>query len=205
MRPDSEEFSDAFHPPARREATSTRASGCGDRDGARAVDGRDRHPSAGPQCRTWRSSTCKFLLLRSARRRPDRGGGSARTSVSASTNGQRREHGHRRGVTVQVADIYFTEFNRLWGHYYFRSIAERSTPEETAKALELVEDDTWLTDKYKPGHSAHEACRPVHRNGPLNHPFRVMAGGRQGVETMAMRVDRARECNDNDGTGIPAS
>jgi phosphatidylserine/phosphatidylglycerophosphate/cardiolipin synthase-like enzyme len=51
----------------------------------------------------------------------------------------------------RVADIYFTEFNRLWGHYYFRSIAERSTPEETAKALELIENDGWLADKYKPG------------------------------------------------------
>lgn len=26
----------------------------------------------------------------------------------------------------RVADIYFTEFNRLWGHYYFRSVAERT-------------------------------------------------------------------------------
>ena len=51
----------------------------------------------------------------------------------------------------RVADIYFTEFNRLFNHYYFRSIAERSSPEETAKALELVENDSWLTEKYQPG------------------------------------------------------
>jgi phosphatidylserine/phosphatidylglycerophosphate/cardiolipin synthase-like enzyme len=51
----------------------------------------------------------------------------------------------------RVADIYFTEFNRLFNHYYFRSVAERSTAEETAKALELVENDSWLADKYQPG------------------------------------------------------
>ena len=50
----------------------------------------------------------------------------------------------------RVADIYFTEFNRLFNHYYFRSIAERSTPTETLRALQLVEDDSWLT-KYRPG------------------------------------------------------
>ncbi|MFV8141870.1 phospholipase D-like domain-containing protein [Mycolicibacterium senegalense] len=26
----------------------------------------------------------------------------------------------------RVADIYFTEFNRMWGHYYFRSVVERT-------------------------------------------------------------------------------
>ena len=27
----------------------------------------------------------------------------------------------------RVADIYFTEFNRLWGHYYYRSVVEATT------------------------------------------------------------------------------
>jgi hypothetical protein len=50
----------------------------------------------------------------------------------------------------RVADIYFTEFNRLFNHYYFRSIAERSSPTETLNALQLDEDDRWLA-KYQPG------------------------------------------------------
>jgi hypothetical protein len=50
----------------------------------------------------------------------------------------------------RVADIYFTEFNRLFNSYYFRSIAERSTPTETLRGFYLVEDDSWL-GKYRPG------------------------------------------------------
>jgi phosphatidylserine/phosphatidylglycerophosphate/cardiolipin synthase-like enzyme len=29
----------------------------------------------------------------------------------------------------RVADIYYTEFNRLWGHYYFRSVVDRTKRE----------------------------------------------------------------------------
>ena len=55
----------------------------------------------------------------------------------------------------RVADIYFTEFNRLFFHYYFRSVVQRVTsgPDAAAEdqhALDLVEDDTW-TAKYEPG------------------------------------------------------
>lgn len=61
----------------------------------------------------------------------------------------------------RVADIYFTEFNRLFNHYYFRSIQEvmagRSDGQANASAdgsasLFLDESETreWLK-KYKPG------------------------------------------------------
>jgi phosphatidylserine/phosphatidylglycerophosphate/cardiolipin synthase-like enzyme len=56
----------------------------------------------------------------------------------------------------RVADIYFTEFNRLFNHYYFRSVREATkdiTPEEgrerDLQTLFLAENDGWLT-KYKP-------------------------------------------------------
>jgi hypothetical protein len=53
-----------------------------------------------------------------------------------------------------VADIYFTEFNRLFNHYYFRSVMEqvlRETPDANQDAsLFLAEDDSWL-QKYTPG------------------------------------------------------
>ena len=55
----------------------------------------------------------------------------------------------------RVADIYFTEFNRLFFHYYFRSVVQRlaaaaSEPESDQHALDLVESDIWLA-KYAPG------------------------------------------------------
>jgi len=54
-----------------------------------------------------------------------------------------------------VADIYFTEFNRLFNHYYFRSINEALNGSGNAGGLEgslfLAEkDDEWLK-KYEPG------------------------------------------------------
>ncbi len=55
--------------------------------------------------------------------------------------------------SLRAADIYFTEFNRLFNHYYFRSILldlklAGITPDESE--LFLAPDDSWL-DKYKPG------------------------------------------------------
>jgi phosphatidylserine/phosphatidylglycerophosphate/cardiolipin synthase-like enzyme len=63
-----------------------------------------------------------------------------------------------RGNT-RVADIYFTEFNRLFNHYYFRAVQEdlhRPQPKEPPRALpdaSLFLDETgeeWLK-KYLPG------------------------------------------------------
>lgn len=55
---------------------------------------------------------------------------------------------------LRVADIYFTEFNRLFNHYYFRAVMElvlRNRPNANQDAsLFLAEDDSW-TQKYKPG------------------------------------------------------
>jgi phosphatidylserine/phosphatidylglycerophosphate/cardiolipin synthase-like enzyme len=53
----------------------------------------------------------------------------------------------------RVADIYFTEFNRLFNHYYFRSVAEslkkRGQQLSSDGSLFLDETDGWLK-KYKP-------------------------------------------------------
>lgn len=63
---------------------------------------------------------------------------------------------------LRVADIYFTEFNRLFNHYYFRSvyetiqkqkeqtIAERSPLSTQQSSIFLDTDGTWLK-KYKKG------------------------------------------------------
>jgi phosphatidylserine/phosphatidylglycerophosphate/cardiolipin synthase-like enzyme len=53
----------------------------------------------------------------------------------------------------RVADIYLTEFNRLFNHYYFRSVTERlrgSQPSPDQHSLFLAENTAWL-DKYAPG------------------------------------------------------
>jgi phosphatidylserine/phosphatidylglycerophosphate/cardiolipin synthase-like enzyme len=57
----------------------------------------------------------------------------------------------------RVADIYFTEFNRLWGHYQYRSVVE-ATAHRKPKPGDppphnyqfLYEDTEWQTD-YEPG------------------------------------------------------
>jgi phosphatidylserine/phosphatidylglycerophosphate/cardiolipin synthase-like enzyme len=59
----------------------------------------------------------------------------------------------------RVADIYFTEFNRLFNHYYFRSVREATrhvvpgdataAPQTDLQTLFLAETDEWLA-KYTP-------------------------------------------------------
>jgi phosphatidylserine/phosphatidylglycerophosphate/cardiolipin synthase-like enzyme len=66
----------------------------------------------------------------------------------------------------RVADIYFSEFNRLFFHYYFRSVVERTSELQAAGRLPveagnsaspssdtlfLKEDSSEWLDKYKPG------------------------------------------------------
>ena len=54
----------------------------------------------------------------------------------------------------RVADIYLTEFNRIFNHYYFRSVAEATKAagqDDPAGTLFLKEKATeWLAN-YKPG------------------------------------------------------
>ena len=53
----------------------------------------------------------------------------------------------------RTAGIYSTEFNRIFNHYYFRSVTEATAGEPQSvldASLFLAEDDTWQ-QKYKPG------------------------------------------------------
>jgi len=53
----------------------------------------------------------------------------------------------------RAADIYFTEFNRLFNHYYFRSVHQLAAAAKTGNesaSLFLDTTDGWL-QKYKPG------------------------------------------------------
>ncbi len=92
----------------------------------------------------------KFLLIDPLGSDPVVITGSANFS-KASTNDNDENMLIIRG-NQRVADIYFTEFNRLFNHYYFRSvynntIKNNNTDEGT---LMLKSNDSWI-DKYKPG------------------------------------------------------
>lgn len=92
----------------------------------------------------------KFLLVDPLSNDPVVVTGSANFS-KASTNDNDENMIIIRGNT-RVADIYFTEFNRLFNHYYFRSVYQKAkehnfTDEES---LRLAETDKWLS-KYAPG------------------------------------------------------
>jgi len=57
----------------------------------------------------------------------------------------------------RVADIYFTEFNRLWGHYYYRSVVEQTNKDKPPPGQgkphnyqDLWESTDWQLD-YAPG------------------------------------------------------
>ena len=93
----------------------------------------------------------KFLLMDPLSKDPIVVTGSANFS-DASTNDNDENMLIIRGEQ-RVADIYFTEFNRLFNHYYFRSVyeslknAKKADPDVNAF---LMEDESWL-DKYKKG------------------------------------------------------
>ncbi|HEX6903947.1 MAG TPA: phospholipase D-like domain-containing protein [Thermoanaerobaculia bacterium] len=95
----------------------------------------------------------KFLLMDPLGEEPIVVTGSANFS-KASTNDNDENMLLIRGEQ-RVADIYFTEFNRLFNHYYFRSVTEamtgRQTPGDAEGNLFLTEDaETWQA-KYAPG------------------------------------------------------
>jgi phosphatidylserine/phosphatidylglycerophosphate/cardiolipin synthase-like enzyme len=58
-----------------------------------------------------------------------------------------------RGDT-RVADIYMTEFDRVFRHFYFRDIANElaGAKKSDAKAVFLDETGTWTDDYFEPGH-----------------------------------------------------
>jgi phosphatidylserine/phosphatidylglycerophosphate/cardiolipin synthase-like enzyme len=54
----------------------------------------------------------------------------------------------------RVADIYFTEFQRLFNHYYFRAVHEKAKklrPEDPGNNLFLREKPAEWLSGYKPG------------------------------------------------------
>jgi len=97
----------------------------------------------------------KFLLMDPLSKDPVVATGSANFSVPSTNDNDENMlviRGNRR-----VADIYFTEFNRLFYHYYFRSVQEATLKLQEKEKLQrdqqtlfLAENDRWIK-KYKPG------------------------------------------------------
>src|SRR5256886_10950767 len=57
-----------------------------------------------------------------------------------------------RGDT-RVADIYMTEFDRIFRHFYFRNVAnELAGGDRDADSIFLTEDDTWTPNYFEDGH-----------------------------------------------------
>jgi phosphatidylserine/phosphatidylglycerophosphate/cardiolipin synthase-like enzyme len=94
----------------------------------------------------------KFLLMDPLGKDPIVVTGSANFS-KASTNDNDENMLIIRG-DQRVADIYFTEFNRLFNHYYFRSVFEVTRKNGKSKNVDgnlfLAEDDKWVA-KYMSG------------------------------------------------------
>lgn len=91
----------------------------------------------------------KFLLRDPLGNDPIVVTGSANFST-ASTNSNDENMLIIRG-DLRAADIYFTEFNRLFNHYYFRAVYESvGNSGNTPESLFLRETDDWLK-KYAPG------------------------------------------------------
>jgi phosphatidylserine/phosphatidylglycerophosphate/cardiolipin synthase-like enzyme len=93
----------------------------------------------------------KFLLMDPLGDDPIVVTGSANFSEASTTGNDENMliiRGDRR-----VADIYFTEFNRLFNHYYFRAVHEKSAgmPSAARASLFLKEKPSEWLDAYKPG------------------------------------------------------
>ena len=70
-----------------------------------------------------------------------------------------------RGNT-RVADIYMTEFDRIFRHFYFRDIANELAAAKTsddAKAIFLDETDAWSDSYFKAGNAEEQPARDVLR------------------------------------------
>jgi phosphatidylserine/phosphatidylglycerophosphate/cardiolipin synthase-like enzyme len=92
----------------------------------------------------------KFMLVDPLGEDPIVITGSANFS-GASTDGNDENMIAIRG-SYRAADIYFTEFNRLFNHYYFRSVVEElgQQHDDDIASLFLDETDSWQ-QKYAPG------------------------------------------------------
>ena len=75
-------------------------------------------------------------------------------SANFSTNSLRENDENMlliRGDT-RVADIYMTEFDRIFRHFYFRDVANQiELRGGTATGAFLAEDDSWTEPDFKPG------------------------------------------------------
>jgi phosphatidylserine/phosphatidylglycerophosphate/cardiolipin synthase-like enzyme len=92
----------------------------------------------------------KFMLIDPLGEHPIVVTGSANFSLASTTDNDENMIAIR--GNYRAADIYFTEFNRLFNHYYFRSVTEalHDHHDDDTASLFLDETDSWQ-QKYAPG------------------------------------------------------
>ena len=92
----------------------------------------------------------KFMLVDPLGQDPIVITGSANFSAPSTTDNDENMIAIR--GSYRASDIYFTEFNRLFNHYYFRSVTEarQDHRDDDAASLFLDETDGWQ-QKYAPG------------------------------------------------------
>jgi phosphatidylserine/phosphatidylglycerophosphate/cardiolipin synthase-like enzyme len=95
----------------------------------------------------------------------------------------------------RVADIYMTEFDRIFRHFYFRDVAnELAGGDREADSIFLCEDDRWTESYFAPGHQksnrrrlffeeAATTGRERHRQGraEAEEAARTIIGGRRNA------------------------
>jgi phosphatidylserine/phosphatidylglycerophosphate/cardiolipin synthase-like enzyme len=112
----------------------------------------------------------KFLLMDPLGDDPIVVTGSANFSA-ASTTGNDENMLIIRG-NQRVADIYFTEFNRLFNHYYFRAVHQKAAGSSSAAGASLFlreKPSEWL-DAYKPGQLRFKRVEMYSRMAGLTRP-----------------------------------
>jgi phosphatidylserine/phosphatidylglycerophosphate/cardiolipin synthase-like enzyme len=82
--------------------------------------------------------------------------GSANYSDNSTTNNEENSviiRGDGTDIAQRIADIYLTEYQRIFMHFVFRSWANRNSPTvNTGGGVgRLTEDDSWIDPYYQPG------------------------------------------------------
>ncbi len=115
----------------------------------------------------------KILLLGPLSGSPTTISGSANFST-ASTTGNDENMLVITGDT-EVADVYFTEFNRIFDHFYARWWAQRLSQHATDAHDYLTEDASWQEPYWQPGNRKH-AKRLLYSGGDLSSGGDAVAG-----------------------------
>jgi phosphatidylserine/phosphatidylglycerophosphate/cardiolipin synthase-like enzyme len=94
----------------------------------------------------------KIILVDPLTETPTTLTGSANYSDNSTTDNEENTLAIRGGdAAKRVADIYLTEYQRLFMHFVYRDWAGSGRAGQPAAAPRLIEDPSWSAPHYKPG------------------------------------------------------